>query len=187
MARFREFVNCYLDAWRKYVSFSGRASRKDYWGFVLINILVSFVIAIFEVIVGIGDGFISSLYTLAVVLPNIALYTRRLHDVGRSGWWQLAVIVPLLNLYLFYMIWIKPGTIGENKFGAPAAAAQAVYSVPVANEFSGYEMCPAPKAENEPEPVQSAEPALDAAKCAACGAVLEPNAKFCSECGSPCK
>lgn len=170
MAKFKEFVDCYLDAWRKYLSFNGRATRKDYWGFVLINMLASFLITLAEIIVGMDDAFISSLYTLAVICPNIALCTRRLHDVGRSGWWQLAAIVPLLNFYLFYMIWIKRGTEGENRFGAPALA-QAVYTVPVANEFSGYEMCPAP--------------AVESAKCASCGAAIKPGAKFCEECGNP--
>ncbi len=170
MAKFREFIGCYLDAWRKYLMFSGRATRKDYWGFVLINMLVSVLIVVLELIIGMGDGFLSSLYTLAVVCPNIALCARRLHDVNRSGWWQLAVIVPLLNLYLFYLIWIKRGKPEENKFGAPVAA-QPAYTVPVANEFSGYEMCPAPAAES--------------AKCASCGAALKSGAKFCEECGNP--
>lgn len=195
MEKFKEFVNCYLDAWHKYLNFNGRSTRKDYWGFFLINILVSALIALAEVIVGMGDGFISSLYALAVICPNITLCTRRLHDVGRSGWWQLASIVPLLNFYLLYLLWIKPGTEGDNKFGSPARAEQPVYgaySIPVENEFSSYEMCPAPKpAEPEAEPVVQPEPAVEKPelpqlkkKCTSCGAEIKITAKFCNECGA---
>lgn len=178
MEKFKEFVNCYLDAWRKYVKFDGRATRKDYWGFFLINVLVSAVIGLVEIILGMDNAFFSSLYAVAVICPNITLCCRRLHDGNRSGWWQLASAVPLLNFYLIYLLWFKPGTTGENKFGAAAAAATPVYgaySVPVANEFSAHEMCPLPKAES----------AVEAPKCAQCGEKLESGAKFCSNCGSP--
>lgn len=186
----------YLDAFRKYTVFNGRATRRDYWSFILVNMVVALLIGLVEEIIGMDDDFLSSIYSLAIVCPNITLTTRRLHDVNRSGWWQLAIIVPLLNFYLAYLVWIKPGTTGDNKFGAAVAAAETVYgaySVPVANEFSGYEMCPSPKPAAQPElNVQpEAEPApvpelvAEIPHCASCGAALEPNAKFCSECGSP--
>ena len=188
MEKFKEFVNCYLNAWRNYVNVSGRASRQDYWGFVLINFLVSFVIGLVELIVGMDDGFLSSLYTVAVLCPIITLNTRRLHDTGKSGWWQLSFVIPLLNIYYIYLLWIKKGSAELNKFGAPVAAS-GDYSIPVSNEFSGYQMCPAPKAEAEPvviDPV-AAEPELPQLrkKCISCGAEIKVAAKFCSECGAP--
>ena len=134
MEKFKEFVACYLNAWKIYVNFNGRATRKDYWGFVLINMLVALVIGLLEEIVGMDDDFISSLYALAVICPNITLTTRRLHDVNRSGWWQLATVVPLLNIYLADLVWIKAGKSEDNKFGAPAVAAP-VWTAPVENEF----------------------------------------------------
>jgi len=190
-----EFLNYYLDAFRKYNKTQGRATRKDYWMFVLINMLVGYVLGFVENILGMESGFVSSLYTLAVICPNICLCTRRLHDVDKSGWWQLAIMVPFLNIYVLYLLWIKPGTPGSNRFGAPVAAAAAAaaepvygeYSVPaeepkpetesaayvpqLTNEFSSYEMCPVPKA----------------AKCEYCCEKLEDGAKFCSECGAPVK
>ena len=190
MEKFKEFVACYLDAWRKYFTFSGRATRKDYWGFFLINILVSALIGLVEVIIGMDDLFISSLYSLAVICPNITLCTRRLHDVGKSGWWQIVSVIPLINFYLLYLLWIKPGKNEENKYGTPVAAEQPLYgaySVPVENEFSSYEMCPAPAPKPE-QPVQPAEekPELPQLKkkCTSCGAEIKIAAKFCSECGA---
>lgn len=190
MEKFKEFVACYLDAWHKYHSFSGRATRKDYWGFFLINLLIAFVIGIVEAIIGMDDGFISSLYSLAVICPNLALGARRLHDVGKSGWWQIAIVVPLLCFYPLYLMWIKKGNDEINKYGAPIAAEQPLYgaySVPVENEFSSYEMCPAPAPKPE-QPVQPAEekPELPQLKkkCTSCGAEIKIAAKFCSECGA---
>jgi len=189
MEKFKEFVNCYLDAWHKYLNFSGRATRKDYWGFFLINILVAVIIGLAEAIVGMDDGFLSSLYALAVICPNITLCTRRLHDVGRSGWWQLANIIPLLNFYLLYLLWIKPGSADSNKYGAPAAAqpVYGAYSIPVENEFSSYEMCPTPKPAEpvQPEPADE-KPELPQLKkkCTSCGAEIKISAKFCNECGA---
>lgn len=172
----------YLDALRKYNVVRGRATRKDYWMFLLFNMLISFVIGAVEGLLRMDSGIISTLYSLAIIFPNICLCTRRLHDVDKSGWWQLAVIVPFLNLYFFYLLWFKAGTPGSNKYGAPVGAAApaaaepvyGAYTVPAPNEFSGYEMCPAPK------PMQ-------AKKCAYCGEELEDgeNAKFCSNCGAP--
>ena len=186
MEKFKEFVNCYLNAWRNYMNFSGRASRKDYWGFELVNFLIVLLIGLVEKIVGMDDNFISSLYTVAIICPNITLCTRRLHDVGRSGWWQLAIAVPLLNLYLLYMLWIKRGTVEANKFDVTVAAAaqpaNSAYTVPVNNEFSGYDMCPVAK---PAQPETEAELPQLKKKCISCGAEIKIAAKFCSECGEP--
>ena len=81
---------------RQYVGFRGRATRAEYWWWVLGTTVVSMLLSIIDgVLFGFGDDIqiFSSLFGLAVLLPGLAVTTRRLHDIGRSGWWQLVWIV----------------------------------------------------------------------------------------------
>lgn len=76
---------------QKYADFNGRASRSEYWWFVLFLVLAGLAASMINPIV-------SGLFTLGTLLPSTAAATRRLHDTGRSGWWQLIVLVPLMGL-----------------------------------------------------------------------------------------
>lgn len=105
-------MNWYLDGLKNYTGFSGRAHRTEFWMFALINFVVAFVIAVIPVV-----NFLSPLYALAVLLPSLAVAMRRLHDTGRSGWWLLLLLIPVLGwavLLIFYCIDSEPG---ENAFG----------------------------------------------------------------------
>src|SRR5690606_15114716 len=88
-------MDWYLKVIRNYVGFSGRARRKEYWMFVLINIVISIVLAMVDGMLGLkvggeqGAGLLGLIYSLAILLPSIAVGVRRLHDTGRSGWWML--------------------------------------------------------------------------------------------------
>lgn len=92
----------YLLCWRRYAQFAGRARRAEFWYFLLVNIGVSFLLGATDALLGFvddeGNGLLSSLYGLAVFLPSLAVGTRRLHDTGRSGWWQLLFLIPLVGL-----------------------------------------------------------------------------------------
>ncbi len=88
-------MNYYIKALKNYATFSGRATRSEYWFFVLFNIIISVVLG---VVGGLVDfALLSSIYSLAVLLPSIAVGIRRMHDVGKSGWFLL---IPIYNLIL---------------------------------------------------------------------------------------
>jgi len=115
-----EFMNWYREVLQKYATFTGRARRAEFWWFILINFLITAVIGAFERMIGISEGsnpgFISSLYSLAVLLPSIAVGVRRLHDTGRSGWWLLLAVVPIANIALLVFL-ILEGVAGPNAYG----------------------------------------------------------------------
>ena len=106
-------MNYYLKVLQNYATFSGRARRSEYWYFVLFNVIIS-----------IGFSFVSSLmqfpllssiYSLAVIIPSIAVAVRRMHDVGKSGWFLL---IPIYNLILA----CTDGVKGDNEYGSDPKA-----------------------------------------------------------------
>lgn len=109
-------MNWYLDVLKKYVVFSGRARRKEFWMFVLINFLVTIGIAIIEGIIGTG-GLVGALYGLAVLLPTLAVAVRRLHDTNRSGWWLLIGLIPLIGIIVLIVFYVQDSDPGDNAYG----------------------------------------------------------------------
>ena len=109
-------MNWYLDVLRKYAVFEGRARRKEYWMFVLFNLIVAFVLAIIEGMIGTG-GFIGAVYALAVFVPNLAVAVRRLHDTGRSGWFLLIGLIPLIGIIVLIVFFVQESQPGANKWG----------------------------------------------------------------------
>lgn len=105
---------------KNYTNFQGRARRKEYWGFVLINTAVSFTITIISSLLGIDIRFTSLIYLLGVILPALAITCRRLHDIGKNGWWMLIVFIPILGGLAFIFLMLVPSNIGENKYGHPS-------------------------------------------------------------------
>ena len=106
-------MNWYLKVLKQYADFNGRARRKEYWMFALINFLISFVIGF---IGGIMEfTLLGTIYSLAVFIPSIAVAVRRMHDVGKSGWF---ILIPIYNLILA----CTNGESGENKYGTDPKA-----------------------------------------------------------------
>ncbi len=105
----------YLAVLKKYAVFSGRARRKEYWMFFLFNIIIAFTLAFVEGFLG-SLGIISMLYGLAVLIPGIAVSVRRLHDTGRSGWWLLISLIPLIGTIVLIIFMVQEGK-EENDFG----------------------------------------------------------------------
>lgn len=109
-------MNWYLTVLKRYAVFTGRACRSEYWLFVLINVIVAIVLGVIEGMLG-SPGIVSGLYSLAVLVPSLAVTVRRLHDTGRSGWWILIGLVPIIGGLVLLIFVVLPGTAGPNPFG----------------------------------------------------------------------
>ena len=108
----------------QYVTFSGRASRSEFWYWVLFVFLVSTGCSIVDAAVFKSEeaGVLTSLFSLATFLPYISVCVRRLHDVDRSGWWFWLILIPLIG-WLVLLIWnCTKGTTGDNHFGTDPLA-----------------------------------------------------------------
>jgi uncharacterized membrane protein YhaH (DUF805 family) len=114
-------MDWYLKVLKNYVGFSGRARRKEYWMFTLFSLIVAVVLAIIDGMGGFmtdsGMGLLGLLYSLAVLLPSIAVSVRRLHDIDKSGWWLLLILVPLIGAIVLLVFAVMEGTRGDNRFG----------------------------------------------------------------------
>lgn len=86
----------YLKCLRQYADFSGRARRKEYWMFILFNAIISFVLGFIDELLGLN--LLSYIYALVIFIPSLAVSVRRLHDIGRCGWWYLLPMVPFIGL-----------------------------------------------------------------------------------------
>ena len=117
------YLNTYIAVAKKYMVFTGRSRRTEYWTFTLINLAISLILSVLGAILGsiisiLGTlvGIISLVFSLALLLPWIAVGIRRLHDTGRSGWWLLIGLVPLVGLVLIYFL-VLDSQPGSNQYG----------------------------------------------------------------------
>ena len=120
---------------RRYAEFSGRSRRKEYWMWLLFVVIVAVITTWLDIALGLGGsaagtaqggsasfnvnfGLITILFMLAILVPNLAVGIRRLHDLDKSGWMILIGLIPFLGgLYLLFLF-TQPGTVGPNRFGA---------------------------------------------------------------------
>jgi uncharacterized membrane protein YhaH (DUF805 family) len=108
------FIDAIKLCFTKYADFNGRAKRPEFWWFVLFcfggSLVLEFV-----------SSYVSWAFSLATLVPSIAVGARRLHDVNKSGWLQLLGLIPILGwLYLIYVC-AQPGDTDDNQYGAPSA------------------------------------------------------------------
>lgn len=115
-------MNWYLAVLKKYAVFGGRARRTEYWMFILFNFIIALVLNIIEGSLKM-PRILSTLYSLAILVPGIAVTTRRLHDTNRSGWWQLIGLIPLIGLIVLIVFTVQDSQAGENKYGSSPKAA----------------------------------------------------------------
>ncbi|HDM8144704.1 TPA: DUF805 domain-containing protein [Vibrio harveyi] len=109
-------MDWYLAVLKKYAVFNGRARRKEYWMFFLFNLIFSFVLGFIDGIL--GTVFIGTIYGLVVLIPGIAVMVRRLHDIGRTGWWVLIGLIPLIGLIVLIVFAATDGNKGSNEYGS---------------------------------------------------------------------
>ncbi|MBT2481415.1 DUF805 domain-containing protein [Streptomyces sp. ISL-94] len=117
-------MNYYTDVLKKYADFSGRARRQEYWMFFLCNLAVAIVVAIIDAVIG-ANMIIYGLYVLAIIVPCIALTVRRLHDLGKSGWWCFIVFIPLVGGIWLIVLAATEGQPGPNQYGPSPKAVHA--------------------------------------------------------------
>ena len=116
-------MNYYIDCLTtKYFCFEGRARRKEYWMFALFNgivgVAISWIASLLAGATGMnGITYLGALYNLAVFIPGLAVSVRRLHDIGKSGWWFLILLVPFIGAIVLLIFFCLDSQPGGNKYG----------------------------------------------------------------------
>jgi uncharacterized membrane protein YhaH (DUF805 family) len=101
-----------MTCFNKYVEFKGRADRPEFWYFVLFQVVVLAVL-------GLVSQTLQGLGSLALFLPGLAVSVRRLHDIGKSGWWVLIGLIPLVGWVILIYWGVQPGQPAANEYGEP--------------------------------------------------------------------
>jgi uncharacterized membrane protein YhaH (DUF805 family) len=100
----------------KYVTFTGRARRPEYWYWILFGVLVAIVAGVLDALLFTNSGVFSALSSFGLLLPNLAVTARR-HDIDRSAWWILIVLLPVVGAIVLFVFMCLRGTAGLNRFG----------------------------------------------------------------------
>lgn len=102
---------------KNYANFNGRASRAEFWYYVLDNFIIAFLIGIILIISPTAGSVLYGIYALAVLIPGLAVSARRLQDIGKSGWNLLWGLVPIVGAILLLVWYLKAGDAEDNKYG----------------------------------------------------------------------
>lgn len=124
-----KFNNYFLDTIKnRYVDFKGRSTRSEYWYFILFVFIISIILSLVDTLLinpALGmapaeaakSGLLAPIFALAVLLPKIAVAVRRLHDIGKSGWWYLIILIPIIGVLVLIYFWVQDSQVGENMYG----------------------------------------------------------------------
>jgi uncharacterized membrane protein YhaH (DUF805 family) len=115
-------MNWYLKCLKQYADFSGRARRKEYWMYVLFYMIIAIVVHVIDVMLGwvtpeFEMGVLGGLYSLCMFIPGLAVSVRRLHDIGKSGWNFLFILIPLVGAVVLLIWFCKEGERRGNAWG----------------------------------------------------------------------
>lgn len=113
----------YMEALNNYANFSGRATRSEYWVFLIINSVFAWILALLDYAIFVnllnlpGLRVFSGIYGLALFIPSIAIVVRRLHDIGKKGTWYFIVLIPLIGWIWFIVLMCMASEEKTNKYG----------------------------------------------------------------------
>lgn len=126
------FVDAIAICFKKYVDFSGRARRAEFWYWTLFVFIVGICTAILDVVIFPYHEFgpLNSVWSIATFLPGLAVTVRRLHDVDKRGWWILLILVPIIGWLVLLYWYIQRGTTGANRFGPDPLSGEAAVETP---------------------------------------------------------
>ena len=126
-----QFNQYFLDTVKhRYAKFDGRATRSEYWYFTLFYIIISIVVALIDTFVinsmilhappaqAAEGGLLGMALALGLLIPSIAIGVRRLHDIGKSGWWMLTVLIPIIGFFVLLYFYVQDSQLGTNEYGA---------------------------------------------------------------------
>lgn len=112
----------FLDVFKKTLDFKSRSRRKEYWMFILFTSIISIVLSIIEIALSLeiaaDIGLLSTIFTLIILIPSLSVTVRRLHDIGRTGWWLLLSFIPILGWIALFVFTLLDSESGNNKYGS---------------------------------------------------------------------
>ena len=115
-------MNEFLNVFKKAFVFSGRSRRKEYWLFALGVFIVSVALTIIEMMAGLeiapDVGLLSTIFSLIIFIPSLSVTVRRFHDIGRTGWWLLLMLIPILGWIAVFVFTLLDSESGSNKYGS---------------------------------------------------------------------
>lgn len=115
-------MSWFIVALKKYADFSGRSQRAEYWYYALFYLLIFSILTIIDIIMGTYNdeykmGLFGGIFVLATFTPTIAVSARRLHDIGRTAWWLLIGIVPMIGYIVLVIFALQDSQSGTNSYG----------------------------------------------------------------------
>lgn len=173
-------MNDYLECWKKYADFNGRARRQEYWMFVLFNVIIIFVLCLIPFI----GWFFLGIYALAIFLPSLAVAVRRLHDIGKSGAWYCVAFIPFAGVIWLIVLLATEGEYGSNMYGEDPKALEHGYgAAQYGQNNDNYRQTP-PMQNNNSFPQNRVSIPKNYYFCMKCGGKVPNGIEICPKCGN---
>lgn len=109
-------MHWYIDGFKNFGNFEGRARRQEYWMFMLFNYLVMIAISLMEILLPFL-AFLRLIYGLAVIIPDLSVTIRRLHDTGKTGWYYLVLLIPIVGFFWLLILLCTDSDLDNNQYG----------------------------------------------------------------------